>query len=191
MRVIKLAGERISLAPAEREDIQLWHRWLNDMEVALPLGDEAYTAVTADALAEDYEGICKRGDPVFAIVHNETGRAIGRCLYFNIDRVNRSAMIGIFIGEKDCWDKGYGREALGLLLDYGFGMMNLHSVMLGAYSFNQRAITCYRKAGFKEIGRRRDARIIGEDKYDVVMMDMLSTEFASCRIKRLIRQGNG
>jgi RimJ/RimL family protein N-acetyltransferase len=185
MRTIKLAGKRVSLAPVERDDAELWRRWLNDIEVSLPLGDEVYNAVTTESMAADYEDIAKNGDPVFTIVLNETGAAIGRCLLFNVDRTNWTAMIGIFIGEKDCWSKGLGTEALELLLDYCFNLLNFHSVTLGAYSFNARAIACYQKVGFREIGRRREARIIGGSKYDIIMMDMLESEFANSRIKGL------
>lgn len=137
-------------------------------------------------MTECVESMAKGGDPVFTILENGTDRAIGRCLLFNVDRVNRSAMAGIFIGEKDCWNKGCGGEALELLLDYGFNLLNLNSVMLGAFAYNERAISCYRRIGFKEIGRRREARIIGGRKYDVVMMDMLAPEFQASRLKGLL-----
>jgi RimJ/RimL family protein N-acetyltransferase len=188
MRIIKLAGERVSLAPVEREDAQLWSRWLNDIEVALPLGDEVYNMVTSDSTFENFEDITRNEHPVFTIVFNETEAAIGRCLLFNVDRVNRSAMIGIFIGEKSFWNQGLGSEALELLLDYCFNLLNLNSVTLGAYSFNPRAVACYRKVGFKDIGRRREARIIGETKHDIIMMDMLAGEFKNSRLKRLLPQ---
>lgn len=185
MRVVKIKGDKVSLAPVERGDAALWYRWLNDIEVALPLGDEVYSTLTDEAMAGCAESMAKNGDPVFTIVENGAERAIGRCLLFNADRVNRSAMAGIFIGEKDCWNKGFGGEALELLLDYGFNLLNLNSVMLGAFAYNERAVACYRRIGFKEIGRRREARIIGERKYDVVMMDMLASEFRSSRLKGL------
>ena len=70
-------------------------------------------------------------------------------------------MLGIVIGEKSCWNQGYGQEALVLLLDYAFNLLNLNSVMLGVFSFNQRGAASYRKVGFREIGQRRQARILG------------------------------
>jgi RimJ/RimL family protein N-acetyltransferase len=183
MRVIKLRGEKVSLAPVERDDIALWYRWLNDLDVTLPLGNEAYSNITLDSQADSYDSMAKNGEATFTIVENAAGRAVGRCLLFNTDRVNRNAMAGIYIGEKDCWSKGYGGEALELLLDYGFNILNLNSVMLGAYSYNKRAVACYKRIGFKEIGLRREARIVGEKKYDIVMMDMLASEFQSSRLK--------
>jgi RimJ/RimL family protein N-acetyltransferase len=95
-------------------------------------------------------------------------------------------MLGIAIGVKTYWGKGYGQEAIRLLLDYGFNLLNLNSVMLGTFSFNERAIHCYRQVGFKEIGRRRQARIIAGKKYDAVLMDILAEEFESVYVAGLV-----
>ena len=95
-------------------------------------------------------------------------------------------MLGIVIGEKTYWNKGYGQEAITLLLDYGFTLLNLNSIMLGTFAFNERAINCYKCVGFKEIGRRRQARIIGESKYDGILMDILAEEFTSPYVRQLL-----
>ncbi len=95
-------------------------------------------------------------------------------------------MLGIAIGDKAYWGQGYGQDATRLLLDYAFNLLNLNSVMLGAFSFNERAINCYRRVGFKEIGRQRQARIIAGRKFDVVLMDMLAEEFQSVYVKGLL-----
>ncbi len=63
------------------------------------------------------------------------------------------------------------------ILDYAFNLLNLHSVMLGAFAFNEPAIQLYTQVGFPEIGRRREARIVSGRPYDVVLMDMLDQEF--------------
>jgi len=173
----KLMGERCYLSPCSQEDAALWAKWMNDLTVTLPLGDEAYLPFGLAKAEEDVRSIIQHGDHVFTIVNLADETAIGRCLLFNQDVVNHSAMLGIFIGEKQCWNKGYGQEALNLLLDYAFNLLNLHSVMLGVFSFNQRAIQLYRKVGFREIGNRREARIVAGKKYDVVLMDILEDEF--------------
>lgn len=63
----------------------------------------------------------------------------------------------IFLGEKDEWGKGYGTEATRLMLDYVFTALGLHNIMLKAFGYNERGIRAYRRAGFKEIGWRREA----------------------------------
>ena len=92
-------------------------------------------------------------------------------------------MLGIVIGEKAWWNRGNGQRAIELLLDYGFNLLNLNSIMLGVIAFNERAIRCYRKVGFREIGRRRQARVINGKKYDVILMDILAEEFTSSYVK--------
>jgi RimJ/RimL family protein N-acetyltransferase len=150
------------------------------------MGEEAYTPFSVEKTREIIETIIKKQAHYFNIVDLKTNKAIGRCMLFAIDQVDSRAMLGIAIGDKTYWDKGYGQEATELLLDYGLNLLNLHNVMLGVYSFNQRAISCYRKIGFKEIGKRREARIICGKKYDVVLMDMLATEFRSTYVLKLM-----
>jgi RimJ/RimL family protein N-acetyltransferase len=136
--------------------------------------------------ARDIDDISSHHDHVFTIVEAGSERAIGRCLLFGLNKTDRTAEIGIFIGEKDCWGKGYGAEAMTLLLDYAFNLLNLNSVMLGVFSFNERAISLYRRLGFREIGRRREARIIGPDKHDAILMDLLASEFVSPVVRKLV-----
>ena len=116
----------------------------------------------------------------------DTDLLIGRCFLGSVDLVNRSARLGIVIGEKTHWDRGFGTEAIQLLLDYAFNILNLNSVNLGTYSFNERAIACYKKVGFKVIGQRREARIIGDKRYDALMMDILTSEYETVFLKDLL-----
>lgn len=183
-----LAGQKCYLSPCSADDAPVWARWFNDLEVTLPLGDEAYTVVGVEQMQMDLAELSKRRDPVFSILRTDTNELIGRGLLFGVDAVNRSAMLGILIGEKSCWNQGYGQEAVRLMLDYGFHLLNLHSVMLGAFAFNERAIASYRKVGFQEIGRRRQARIVAGKAYDVVLMDLLADEF-DVRYPSLIHVG--
>lgn len=173
----KISGERVFLSPVAPEDAALWASWLNDPEVTVPLGDEAYVIYGLERAQMDVHETAERQGRAFTIVEKESGRAIGRCVMFDVNPVDRSAMVGIFIGEKDSRGKGYGQESMRLLLDFGFNLLNLHSIMLGVFSFNEPAIRCYRSLGFQEIGRRRDARWIGGKAYDGILMDLLEDEF--------------
>lgn len=173
----KIAGSKVYLSPLQSTDAENWAAWLNDLAVALPLGDEAYTPLSLEKTQEQVAGAIRDCAHVFTIVETSTDRAVGRCLLFAINPVDRNAMLGIFIGEKDAWNRGYGTEATVLLLDYAFNLLNLHSVMLGVFAFNERAIHAYQKAGFQVIGRRRHARLIAGQFYDAFEMDILEDEF--------------
>ena len=91
------------------------------------------------------------------------GAQLETVLHVEIERLLRSdAKFGILIGEKDCWGKGYGTETALLMLDYGFTGLGLHNIMLRTDSFNERGVGAYLRAGFREIGRRREAvRVAG------------------------------
>jgi RimJ/RimL family protein N-acetyltransferase len=185
----KLIGEKVSLAPITPDLGEKWAEWLTDLAVSIPLGDEAYMSLTPDGMRKDIGNTGPR-DHVFSIVANEGDLPIGRCLLFNVDHINRSSFLGIFIGDKEYWSKGYGREAITLLLEYAFNLLNLNSVMLGVFSFNERAIQCYKSVGFKEIGRRRQSRLIGGKYYDGVLMDILAEEFNGTIISRYLEAQN-
>jgi RimJ/RimL family protein N-acetyltransferase len=186
----KLIGKKCYLSPVCLEDAERLAQWDNDMEVAIPMGDETYLIFSPDKEKEAISEVIKRQDPAFTIVDIKTDLPIGKCQLFAVDKVDRMAMFGIGIGEKSYWNKGYGEEATRLILDYGFNLLNLNSIMLGVFSYNKRAINCYKKIGFKEIGKRRQARIICGKKYDIVLMDILAEEFESVYVKKILdKQG--
>ena len=92
---------------------------------------------------------------------------------FNVDHVARRAMLGITIGDKACWGQGYGREAVHLLVDYGFRHHNLHRIWLEVHGRNRRAIGAYCACGFVEEGRLRQ-HVWSDGAYDdLVMMGIL------------------
>jgi RimJ/RimL family protein N-acetyltransferase len=175
----KLIGQKCYLSPLSPDDAERIAQWENDLAVALPLGDEAYLLASAEKGRENILETLKQGWYVFGIVDLATDTMIGRSGLFNINQVDRRAMFGILIGEKDFWGKGYGQEATRLTLDYAFNLLNLNSVSLGVFAFNQRAIHAYQKVGFKQSGVKRQFRIIAGQKYDVIWMDILAEEFES------------
>ncbi|WP_405113128.1 GNAT family protein [Paenibacillus sp. FSL K6-1217] len=182
----KLTGKKCYLSTVAADDAEAWTRWFNDLEVTAPLGNEAYVLTSLDKEREGIEHALKSGAHMFSIVDLESDMAIGRCLLFDVNLIDRNAKAGIFIGDKEFWGKGFGSDAMRLLLDYGFNLLNLNNIMLGTFAFNERAIQCYKKVGFKEIGRRRQARIIGGVKYDAILMDMLAEEYESVFVKPII-----
>ena len=173
----KLVGTRCYLSPPEAEDGNLLTAWLNDLDVTLPLGDEAYAPFSIDNAYDAFRQPADRHEHVFTIVANESDCPIGRCLLFAVDHVNQTALLGIYIGEKSYWGRGYGQDATTLLLDFAFNLLNLHSVGLGVFAFNERALHCYRHVGLRETGRRRQLRLVAGQYYDLILMDILADEF--------------
>jgi len=179
----KIVGERIYLSPVNPEDNEKYVEWLNDLKLSLNL-TMAPKIISLEKEKEILENMSKEGYN-FAIVEKNEDKLIGNCGLMDVEFVHGTAELGIFIGEKDYWNKGYGTEVINLLLDYAFNILNLNNIMLKVHSFNKRAVKCYKKCGFKEIGRRRNAFIVGEDKYDDIFMDILAEEFEG-RIPNLL-----
>tara|TARA_B100000686_G_scaffold226610_1_gene233902 strand:+ start:4783 stop:5358 length:576 start_codon:yes stop_codon:yes gene_type:complete len=86
----------------------------------------------------------------FAIETKE-GKHIGNCMYYDIDMINQEAEVGIMIGDKNYWDKGYGCDALNTLVDYIFEFTNIHRLYLHTLLTNKRAQNSFKKSGFKKV----------------------------------------
>ncbi|MBP3255918.1 MAG: GNAT family N-acetyltransferase [Clostridia bacterium] len=178
----KLEGEKNYLSPMNAEDAEMYVKWLNDFKTTDGVG-HSKNLINIESEREWIEDSLKKGNFNFAIVKLENDELIGNCGIDSIDYTDRHATLGIFIGEEENRSKGYGAEALKLLLDYGFNYLNMHNIMLQVKSFNERAIACYKKVGFKEFGRRRESYFLNGKYYDDVSMDILEDEFKSDYIK--------
>jgi RimJ/RimL family protein N-acetyltransferase len=171
----KMTGNKCYLSPIDVNDAEKYTEWLNDLEVTENLS--FYSRVISVENEKRFLENNLSKDHHYAIVNKNNDELIGICSFINIDYLNQTAEIGIFIGNKSCWDKGYGSEALTLLLDYGFKALNLHNIGLAVYQFNKRAVSSYEKVGFKTTGRRREALKRGKETYDIIYMDILCHEF--------------
>ena len=172
----KLEGERIYLSPMNTEDIEKYCKWLNDFAVTDGLGGSS-RLVTLQGEKEYIEKVNSSGEYQFAIIRKEDDTLIGNCGIDSVDHLHQTASVGLFIGEKGDRGKGYGTEALKLLLDYGFNYLNLNNIMLNVYSFNEIAIHCYERLGFKEFGRRHEAYYLNGKRYDDIHMEILRKDY--------------
>lgn len=172
-------GKRIRLRAVEREDIKAFHQYVNDPEVTRGLS--LYVPMS---MADEESWFNSRRDPnekplSIEIRKGKNWKLIGNCGIFGIEMPNHSAELGIVIGEKSEWDKGYGAEAMTLLLRHGFETLNLHRLFLRVYADNVRAVRSYEKAGFVLEGRLREA-VYKFGRYDdVLIMSVLRSEWAA------------
>jgi RimJ/RimL family protein N-acetyltransferase len=162
------------LSPIDENDAEKFTGWLNDLELTVNL--QIYHGIFN---VENERGFLVNlsKEHNYSIIDLENDELIGNCGFLDIDHLNQTAETGLFIGNKNYWNKGFGSEALTLLLDYGFNALNLNNIMLRVYSFNKRAIKSYEKVGFKIIGNRRNALRRGKETYDTIFMDILEKEF--------------
>lgn len=174
-------GKRIRLRAIEREDVAKFHEWVNDPEVTRGLAMYLPLSMQDE---ENWFDRMSKVDPdekplAIEIRKGKGWKLIGNCGVFGISLTNRSAELGIVIGEKSEWDKGYGAEAMTLLLQHGFETLNLNRIFLRVYEDNVRAVRSYEKAGFVLEGRQRQA-VYKHGKYeDVLFMSVLRSEWDS------------
>ena len=170
-------GERVRLRAVEREDMKTFHAYVNDPEVTRGLA--LYMPMS---MAEEEAWFDSKRDPnekplSIEVRKGRGWKLVGNCGVFGIELANRSAELGIMIGEKSEWNKGYGAEAMTLLLRHGFETLNLHRLYLRVYAGNVRAVRSYEKAGFVLEGRLREA-VYKFGKYDdVLIMSVLRSEW--------------
>lgn len=175
--IVNVKGERVALGPLRRDLLPLYQRWMNDFEVTRTLA-VGMRPITAEVEQAWYERVtASERDVVFTIYERRALRPVGATGLHDVDHRQRTAEFGIVIGDRASWGRGYGTEATRLLLDYAFNGLGLHNVLLRAYAFNERGLRVYEKAGFRPIGRRREAHRLAGRAYDVLYMDALATDF--------------
>jgi len=180
-----LQGQKVILRAMTRQDLVRLCQFNNDLEVELAGGGDPPLPQSLARLQAEFDAKVSQGDrdgTGFAI--EADNKFIGQCALFQFDQVARTCELGITIGDKDYWGRGYGREAVGLLLDYGFRFHNLRRVFLSVNGNNERAICAYRACGFEEEGRLRD-HVWNDNTYvDLVYMGILREEWENVRQKK-------
>ena len=113
----------------------------------------------------------------FAIRLLEDDRLIGDIGLGGIQWSQGDAFVGIGLGERECWGKGYGTDAMQVILRYAFTELNLQRVSLDVYEYNPRAIRSYEKAGFAHEGRMRKMLDLDGKRWDMIYMGILREEW--------------
>lgn len=170
----KIVGDHLYLSPMNVEDAPIYVKWLNDKTVSENLGLD--TKVTTLEGEKEWLKRCQN-QYNFAIVLKENDKLIGNVSFGDVDLIHRNAMLQIFIGDEENRGQGYGKEAIKLLLEYGFNNLNLNNIMLNVYSFNKRAIKLYESLGFKKFGTRHKSHYFKGQFYDEIQMEILKDEY--------------
>lgn len=177
--VINIQGEKVALGPYDKSITETYLRWVNDFDT-LRLGGLPIKPRTLEQLIAAFERWGNEQDEIWFLMYEvSTWRPIGWTGLQHIDLHHRSAEFGITIAEKSARGKGYGTEAAQLILDYAFTARGLHSVQLTTAAYNIAGQRAYKKAGFKEAGRVREADFMGGKFWDLLYMDCLASEFTS------------
>jgi RimJ/RimL family protein N-acetyltransferase len=173
-----IEGELVNLRSVEMSDRDAYVRWFNDAEVTEHLSMRYPISKLAEEefLKRHTSAPMGYTSTIFAI-ETKDGVHIGSINFNQIFPESRKARLGITIGDKRYWSKGYGADAIRTLLRFGFEEMNLNRVDLTVDEDHAAAIACYRKVGFVEEGRMRQARYTRGGYLDWVVMGILREEF--------------
>lgn len=172
-------GKRVTLRAVEQEDIPEILRHFNDIEVRRFL--HMITPVSAEEEEKWIENLTKQRKAgtayLFAMELQKAKLFLGVCGLLRVNWIDRSAELGISLNNKQYWGKGLGTEAIHLLVQFGFNILNLYRISLTVFEDNLRAQRVYEKVGFTKTGRQREnIRRLGR-YFDLFTMDLLANEY--------------
>jgi RimJ/RimL family protein N-acetyltransferase len=171
-----MTGKRTVLGPVDASDAPAYAAWVNDPRVR-PFLNRPWPA-SVDDERRRVESLIGAPDAVgFSIRIRDDQRLIGRSAIRGIHHVNRCGTFTIFIGDPDCWGRGFGTEATALTTVYAMDLLNLNRLELEVFAYNPRALRCYEKLGFQKEGVRRDAKFHEGGYHDAVVMSILAREW--------------
>lgn len=173
-----LTGERVTLRELRREDLPRLWEFNNDLDVELAGGGDPPMPRSFERLQADFDrGAAKGGRDGAWFAIEIDGSFVGQYGLMNFNETSQTAELGIAIGDRNYWGRGYGREAVRLLVDYAFRYRNFRRVWLWVHADNERAIRAYRACGFVEEGRLREHMYSNRRYVDAVYMGLLRSEW--------------
>jgi RimJ/RimL family protein N-acetyltransferase len=177
-----ILGQRVRLRPVEKDDLPRFVKWFADPEVRAHLA--TYKPLSQAQEERWFDRNLTAGDTqTWAIDAQPADMAVGpwvhvgSCGYHAIDWRNRSGEVGIVIGARDYWGRGYGTDVMQTLVAWGFYTLNLNRVYLRVYADNARAIRCYEKVGFQTEGRLRQDNFYNGAYRDTLLMGVLREDW--------------
>jgi RimJ/RimL family protein N-acetyltransferase len=174
-----LHGELVRLTAEEPEMLaRLESQWAADSEYSRLLDWDPARRFSVKGsqkwIEKQYE---KEDNHAFAIRTLDGERVIGGISLEGIRWTHRDCFVGIGLGDREFWGKGYGTDAMRIILRYAFTELNLHCVSLDVFEYNQRGVHSYEKAGFVLEGRKRGLILREGRRWDVLYMGILRDEW--------------
>jgi RimJ/RimL family protein N-acetyltransferase len=172
-----IQGKNIHLRPLDMADVKSITRWHSDREIMAlfaltTAGSEKYWSEWLD------KKLMSPNTIYFGVVKKNDDRLIG---YIHLEEIYWSHKLcrdlGILIGEKGEWSKGYGTEAMELMMRYAFEELGLHRLELMTFDFNKRGMRVWEKCGFTQEGMMRKARLANGEWRDLIFYALLEDEY--------------
>ena len=174
-------GELVRLGAIDADEIgKAFSKWDRDSEFIRYLNSGV---VRLFSMKQEKKSIEKEleeqtnNQHIFSIRGLEDDRLLGFVDLFVHNWPARDTFVGIGIGERDFWGRGYGTDAMKVILRYAFTELNLNRVTLGVFGYNPRAIRSYEKVGFRHEGRLRKYLNKEGERWDMLFMGILREEW--------------
>jgi len=174
-------GDLVRLAVDDAQTIaEAYSRWSRDSEYWRLLdSDPAYPRPVKTA--REWVEKAREKDPpesfLFSIRTLADDRLIGEIGLDGVKWSQGETFVGIGVGERDFWGKGYGTDAMRVIIRFAFRELNLQRVSLDVFEYNPRAIRSYEKAGFVHEGRMKGFLFRDGQRYDLLFMGILRDEW--------------
>jgi len=175
-------GKLVRLAAPARDDAEAFSRWSQDPEYLRNQDTDYARPYTAETYIERFQP--GRENPrlvAFSLRTVEEDRLIGFVALHSIEWNNQAGLLAIGIGDPEYRGRGYGADALRLILRYAFDELNLHRVGLDVIANNTQAIRAYEQVGFKQEGEQREAVLRDGQRHGRVVMGILREEWEAGR----------
>jgi len=176
-----LKGERVILRPIRSDDIARQHDFNQDIELYGLMNSYPRVSPLEKAQAF-YESRTKPDDDLAPFAIEADGKYIGHCTLTGLKHPHGNLNLSILIGDRAYWGRGYGREVVRLLLDYGFYYLGGRFIGLTTHAKNERALRCFKACGFVEECRPRKEIWVEGEYTDLVKMSILRSEWKAIHL---------
>ncbi|MEP7135204.1 MAG: GNAT family protein [Chloroflexota bacterium] len=174
-------GKLVRLSALDAVELsKAFSRWARDSEYNRLINSDVGSTASSNAIQKWLEKDLDEQSPNqhgFSIRKLDDDALLGEIELFVVNWVGRDAFVGLGIGEREFWGKGYGTDVMNVILRYAFTEVNLKRVTLTVFEYNPRAIRSYEKAGFRHEGRIRQTLNKEGRRWDVLFMGILREEW--------------
>jgi RimJ/RimL family protein N-acetyltransferase len=160
----------------DADELAAWHAEPEFQRLGFDQGARPLSAAEARSQMEHWRDDWP-SSVTFAVRSLDDGRLVGLTRLYDIQGMHGTAVLGISVGRKADWGKGYGTDASKVTIRYGFQELNLHRIWLDVFGYNDRAQDLYRRLGFTEEGRLREHMARDGRRHDVILMGLLRPEW--------------
>lgn len=173
-----IKGESVILREKNIQDLSDDYRWRTDSELS-ELDATTPIYISFDDFSRQFHEEIFYGSlsSKRLSIDNSERKHIGNCMFYSFDSYRQQAELGIMIGDKNYWGKGYGTEAVKLMLNYIFSETNLNRIYLHTLNWNDRAKQSFSKCGFKEV------RKINKSGYNFILMEIFKQSWEEQKAK--------